>query len=59
MILSITADIMYISVFPGFWKNLPMILVQELLMTASAGYINSLSVQVYTLYAGHDSHEVL
>ena len=36
VILSLTADIMYISVFPGFWKYLPMILVQELLMTASA-----------------------
>ena len=32
VILSLTADSMYISVFPGFWKYLPIILVQELLM---------------------------
>ena len=42
--LSLTADITYISVFPGFWKYLPMILVQELLMNVSAAYIDSLSI---------------
>ena len=34
-ILSLTTDIVYISVFPGFWKWIPMIHMQELLMTAS------------------------
>ena len=40
--LSLTTEIMCISVFPQFWSYLPMILVQELLMTASVAYINSL-----------------
>ena len=44
LILSLTADVMYISVFPGFWKWIPMIHMQELLMTASAAYVNSLSM---------------
>ena len=44
VILSLTIEVMCISVFPGFWKYLPMILVQELLMTMSAAYIASLSV---------------
>ena len=44
LILSHTTDIMYISVFPGFWKWIQMIYMQELLMTASAAYIDSLSV---------------
>ena len=43
-ILSLPTDIMYISVFPGFWKWIPMIHMQELLMTASAAYIDSLSM---------------
>ena len=44
LILSLTTDIMYISVFPGFWKWIPMICMQELLMTASAASVNSLFV---------------
>ena len=42
--LSLTTEVMCFSVFPRFWKCLPMILVQELLMTASVAYINSLSM---------------
>ena len=57
--LSLTTQFMYISVFPGFWKYLLMILVQELLMTTSIAYIDSPSVWVYAPYTGHDSHEVL
>ena len=57
VILSLTTEVKCISVFPGFWKYLPMILVQELPMTASAAYINSLvHVGICSLYAGHDSH---
>ena len=44
VILCLTTQVMCISVFPAFWKYLPMILVQELLMTASAAYIDSLSM---------------
>ena len=44
LILSLTTDIMYISVFPGFWKWIPMICMQELLMTASAASVDSPSV---------------
>ena len=40
LILSLTTDIMHISVFPGFWKWIPMICIQELLMTASAASVN-------------------
>ena len=57
--LSLTTEVMCISVFPGFWNYLPMILVQELLMTASVAYIDSLSMWVCAIYAGHDPHEVL
>ena len=32
LILSFTTDIMYISMFPGFWKWIPMIHMHELLM---------------------------
>ena len=42
LILSLTTDIMYISVYPGFW--IPMIHMQELLMTASAAFVDSPSV---------------
>ena len=42
--LSLTTEVTYISVFPGFWKYLPMILVQEVLTTVSVAYIDSLSV---------------
>ena len=44
LILSLTTDIMYISVFPGFWKWIPMIHMQELLMTTSAAFVDSPSV---------------
>ena len=54
-ILSLTTEVTCISVFPGFWKCLPIILVQELLRTASAAYIDSLFMLLYALYAGHDS----
>ena len=41
---SLTTDIIYISVCPGFWKWIPMICMQELIMTASAAYIDSPSM---------------
>ena len=43
LILSLTTDILYISVFPGFckWKWILMICKQELLMTASAASVDS------------------
>ena len=44
LILSLTTDIMYISVFPGFLKWIPMIHMQELLMTASVASVNTLSM---------------
>ena len=44
VILSLATEVTNISVFPGFWMNFPMILVQELLMTLSVAYINSLSM---------------
>ena len=44
LILSFTTDIMYISVFPGFWKWIPMIHMQELLMTGSVASVNSPSM---------------
>ena len=44
LILSLTTDIMYISVFPGFWKWIQMIHIQELLMTVPAASVNSLSM---------------
>ena len=44
LILSLTTDIMYISVFPGFWKWIPMICMQELLMTTSVAFVNSPSM---------------
>ena len=43
-ILSLTTDIMYISVFPGFWKWIPLVCIQELLMTVAAACGDSLSV---------------
>ena len=42
--LSLAAEVTYISVFPGFWMNFPMILIHELLMTLTVAYINSLSM---------------
>ena len=40
VILSLTTEVTCISVFPGFWKNFPMILIQELPMTATVAYID-------------------
>ena len=42
--LSLTTEVTCISMFPGFWKYLPMILRQELLMTVSVAYIDSPSM---------------
>ena len=47
--LSLAAEVTCISVFPGFWMTFPMIHVQELLMTSTVAYINSLSMKVNTL----------
>ena len=44
LILSLTTDIMYISVFPRFWKWIPMFHLQELLMTASVASVDSPSM---------------
>ena len=43
-ILSLTTEGKCISVFPGFWRYFPMILVQELPMNLTAAYIDSPSV---------------
>ena len=42
--LSLAAEVMYISVFPGFWMIFPMILEQGLPMTSTVAYIDSLAV---------------
>ena len=39
--LSLAAEVMYISVSPGFWMIFPMILVQGLPMTLTVAYIDS------------------
>ena len=39
--LSLAAEVMYISVSPGFWMIFPMILVQGLPMTSTVAYIDS------------------
>ena len=39
--LSLAAEVMYISVSPGFWMIYPMILEQGLQMTLTLAYINS------------------
>ena len=39
--LSLAAEVMYISVSPGFWMVYPMILEQGLQMTLTAAYTNS------------------
>ena len=44
VILSLTTEVMYITVFPGFQKNYPMILVQELQMTLTVVSIDSPSM---------------
>ena len=47
--LSLAADVMHISVSPGFWVIYPMILEQGLQMTSNVAYIDSLSMQVNAL----------
>ena len=42
--LSLAAEVMYISVSPGFWVVYPMILEQGLQMTLTDAYIDSLSM---------------
>ena len=39
--LSLAAEVMYISVSPGFWMIYPMILEQGLQMTLTVVYIES------------------
>ena len=39
--LSLTAEVTYISVPPGFWMIFPMIHEQGLQMTLTVAYINS------------------
>ena len=39
--LSLAAEVMYISVSPGFWMIYPMILEQGLQMTLTVAYIDS------------------
>ena len=39
--LSLAAEVMYISVSPGFWVIFPMILEQGLPMTLTVAYIDS------------------
>ena len=39
--LSLAAEVMYISVSPGFWIIFPMIHEQGLLMTSTVAYIDS------------------
>ena len=42
--LSLAAEVMYISVSPGFWIIFPMILEQGLPMTLTVAYIDSLAM---------------
>ena len=42
--LSLAAELMYISLSPGFWMIFPMILEQGLPMTLTVAYINSLAM---------------
>ena len=42
--LSLAAEVMYISVSPGFWMIFPMILEQGLPMTSTVAYIDSLAM---------------
>ena len=42
--LSLAAEVMYISVSPGFWVIYPMILEQGLQMTLTVAYIDSPSM---------------
>ena len=41
---SLAAEVMYISVSPGFWMIFPMILVQGLPLTLTAAYMDVLAV---------------
>ena len=42
--LSLAAEVMYISVYPGFWIIFPMICEQGLQMTSTVAYIDSLAM---------------
>ena len=42
--LSLAAEVMYISVSPGFWMIYPMILEQGLKMTLTVAYFDSLAL---------------
>ena len=42
--LSLAAEVMYISVSPGFWIIFPMILEQGLQMTSTVTYIDYLAM---------------
>ena len=42
--LSLAAEVMYISVSPGFWMIYPMIPKQGLQMTSTVAYIDSLAL---------------
>ena len=42
--LSFAAEVMYISLSPGFWMIYPMILEQGLQMTLTVAYIDSLAM---------------
>ena len=42
--LSVAAEVMFISVSPGFWVIYPMILEQGLQMTLTVAYLDSLVV---------------
>ena len=42
--LSLAAEVMCISVFPGFWMTSPMNHVQELPVTLTVAYIDSPSM---------------
>ena len=46
--LHLAAEVMYISVCPGFWVIYPMILEQGLQMTLTVAYIDSLAMQENT-----------
>ena len=42
--LSLAAEVMHISLCPGFWMIYPMILEQGLQMTLTVAYIDSLAM---------------
>ena len=49
MSLSLAVEVTCISVFPGFWMNFPMILLQELPMTSTVAYTDSPSMYINAL----------